>query len=513
MSPRGRIHMRSIREILRLSFGLGISSNEISRILKISRGAIQNCIRAAKEKDVTWHSAEELDDNTLEETLFSPKVLSEPQLLEPDWNEMFRELKGPGVNRRLLWIEYIADSPAGKYSYSQFNRRLKNWMKSQELSMRQEHKAGDKFFIDYAGQTVPVIIDRTTGEVQMAQVFVAVLGASNYTYMDASWSQNLESFIASNVKALEFIKGVPACLVPDNLKSGVTEALPFDPAINTTYQRLARHYNCSIRPARKKRPKDKAKVEKGVQFGETWVLARLRDHMFFSLAELNEKIQELVIELNNQPFQKMDGTRFSLYQQIDLPALGPLPPTAFELEDWLTDVLVNKDYHVTVAGHHYSVPHQYRGKRVDIRFTDSIVEIFHKNIRLDSHPRNHIQNGTTTCDEHRPPQHALYAGQSEEKFLSQAAEIGPYTVQVITGIFQAHPYPQLAFDKCFGILKSLRNKYGEEKLETASEYAIRIGLPSYRIVKAALETENLPQQMTLPMIDSHTNIRGPEMYK
>lgn len=347
----------------------------------------------------------------------------------------------------------------------------------------------------------------------MAQIFVAVLGASSYTYMDASWSQDLHSFIQSNVSALEFIKGVPEYLTPDNLKSAVTEAEPFDPIINKTYQRLAKHYGCAIRPARKLRPKDKAKVEKGVQFGETWVLARLRNYTFFSLAELNEKIQELVAELNRQPFQKMNGSRTSLYQEIDLPALKPLPPTAFEIEDWLTDVKIEKDYHVTVTGHHYSVPHHMRGKRVDIRFTDTIVEILHNNVRVTSHPRNRIENGQSTLDEHRPPQHAEYAGQSAENFLQQAQAIGPFTVQVITAIIEAHPYPQLAFDKCFGILKSLRRKYGDEQLESAAEYSIRIASPSYRIVKAALEAESLPQQLTMSLMDSHENIRGPEEYR
>ena len=199
--------------------------------------------------------------------------------------------------------------------------------------MRQEHTAGEKLFVDYAGQTVPVVVDRATGEVEMAQIFVAVLGASNYLYMDASRSQDLPSWIRSHVRALEFIKGVPQYLIPDNLKSGVTKAEPFDPAINKTYQRLARHYQCAIRPARKYHPKDKAKVEKGVQFSETWVLARLRDYTFFSFAELNEKIQELTDELNSQPFQKMSGTRASLYQAIDLPALRPLPRVSIPAEN------------------------------------------------------------------------------------------------------------------------------------------------------------------------------------
>jgi transposase len=505
--------MRSLREILRLSFDLGISTNEIHRMTDVSRGAIQNCIKAAKEKNLTWSAAIDLDDKTLEEMLFSSKRIVEPKLEEPDWNWVYTELKKPGVNRRLLWTEYIGDSEKGKYSYSQFNRRLKVWLKRQELSMRQEHKAGDKLFVDYAGQTMPVVVDRETGVVEMAQIFVAVLGASNYTYVEASWSQDLHCWINSHVRALNFFKGVPQCLVPDNLKSGVTKADSFDPLVNKTYQNLARHYQCAIRPARKLHPKDKAKVEKGVQYAETWILARLRNYTFFSLAQLNEIIQELLIELNNEPFQKLTGTRSSLYHAIDLPALRPLPVTPYELEDWLIDVKIEKDYHVTVDGHHYSVPHQFRGKRVDIRYTDHIVEVFHNNVRITGHPRNRIEHGQTTLDEHRPPQHAVYAGMSAEKFLDQAQSVGAFTHQVVTAIIQAHPYPQLAFDKCFGLLSSMRRKYGDEKLETAAEYAIRIGSPTYRIVRAALEAKNLPEQMTIAMIDAHENIRGPEEYR
>jgi transposase len=247
--------MRSIREILRLSFEVGLSTNEIHRITDVSRGAIQNCIKAAKQKNFTWSEATELDDTTLEERLFSAKAIIEPKCVEPDFDWVYTELKKRGVNKRLLWTEYIGDSEEGKYSYSQFNRRLQSWLKLRELSMRQEHKAGEKLFVDYAGQTMPVVVDRQNGVVEMAQIFVATLGASNYTYVEASWSQDLHSWINSHVRALNFFNGVPQCLIPDNLKSGVTEAVPFDPLVNKTYQRLAQHYHCGIRPARKYHPK------------------------------------------------------------------------------------------------------------------------------------------------------------------------------------------------------------------------------------------------------------------
>lgn len=510
MSPRERTDMRSIREILRLSFQVKLSANEISRTTGISRGAVQKCLKAAKQAELVWPLPDDLDDKTLEELLFSAKKAIEPRALEPDYSYIYQELKKPGVNRQLLYSEYIGDSAEGKYSYSQFNRRFKAWLNLQKLSMPQDHKAGEKLFVDYAGQTIPVVIDRTTGEVNMTQIFVAVLGASNYTYVEASWTQDLPSWISAHVRAFDFFKGVPKCLIPDNLKSGVTKAEPFDPFLNRTYRRMADHYQCSIRPARVRKPKDKAKVEKGVQFSETWILARLRHYTFFSLAELNETIRELLQELNEQPFQKMDGSRTSHFKAIDYPALQPLPNTPFEFEEWLTGVKIESNYHVRVTQHNYSVPHQLRGQRVDIRFTDSIVEIFHNNLRIASHIRNKIAGGYTTLDDHRPAHHALYAGMSAEKFLQQAESVGPFTCNVVKAILDATPYPQLAFDKCFGILSYLRKKYSDSELETAAEYAIRIGAPTYRVMKAALEAEELPEQLTISMIDSHENIRGAE---
>lgn len=512
MSPRERTDMHSIREILRLSRDLHLSSNEIHRTLQISRDVVQKCIKAAKEKAIEWPLPADLDDRSLEELLFSGRELIKQGFVEPDCEYIHNELKKRGVTRQLLWKEYVGDSPAGKYSYSQFKRKYQNWVKRNELSMRQEHKAGEKLFLDYAGQTIPVVIDRVNGEARFAQIFVAVLGASNYCYCEASWSQDMSSWTGAHVRMFQFLKGVPECLIPDNLKSAVTQAEKFDPLINRTYQRLARHYGCAIRSARSYHPKDKAKVEKGVQVVESWILARLRNYTFFSLQHLNETIHDLLIELNNEPFQKISGTRFSLYQSIDFPALHPLPKTPFEMEDWLTGIKVDKSYHVTVERHHYSVPHQLRGEHVDVRYTDTIVEILHNNIRVTSHPRNPIENGHSTLDEHRPPQHALYAGLSAEKFLLQADEIGPFTHKVIATVIDAHPYPQLAFDKCFGILNSLLRKYGDSKLESAAEYAIRIGTPTYRMIKAVLEADELPQQLSTSTIDSHENIRGPQEF-
>jgi transposase len=504
--------MRLLREIIRLGFDLNLSANEIHRTTGVSRGVVQRCIKTGKEKNITWAAVCDMDDTSLESLLFPMQQTKEQRLQEPDWDWIEKELPKRGVNRRLLWVEYIGKSRKGKYSYSQFNRLVKERMRSQDISMRQEHKAGDKLFVDYAGDTLAVI-DQTTGEVKMAQIFVAVLGASNYTYAEAAWSQDLPSWIAAHIRALNFIQGVPACIVPDNLKSAVTRAAPFDPLVNRTYARFAQHYKCSIRPARKYHPKDKAKVEKGVQHAETWILARLRNTTFFSLQQLNDAIQLLLTELNDEPFQKMNGSRASVFREIENPALQPLPTTDFEIEDWLTGLKVPKDYHVTVEGHHYSVPYYLRSEFVDVRFTDTFVEIIHNNIRVASHVRNKIQQGKSTLDEHLAPQHAIYAGMTTHGFLKKAHEVGSFTTRAIKAIIAAHPYPQLAMDKCFGILYSLREKYGDKKLEAAAEFAIRSGYPTYRMIKLALTIEGeLPKQLALPTIDSHPNIRGPKEY-
>jgi hypothetical protein len=246
---------------------------------------------------------------------------------------------------------------------------------------------------------------------------------------------------------------------------------------------------------------------------ETWILARLRNVTFFSLSQLNNAIQLLLAELTNEPFQKMSGSRASVFFEIDQPALQPLPSTPFELEEWLIGVKVNKDYHVTVAGHHYSVPYQLRSEYIDVRFTETVVEIIYKNKRVASHVRNKIERGKSTLEEHLAPQHAIYAGMTTHGFLKKAREIGPFTAQVIDSIIQAHPYPQLAMDKCFGILYSLRKKYGDSRLEATAEYAIRTGYPTYRMIKAALTIEGeLPKQLAISTIDSHQNIRGPKEF-
>jgi transposase len=507
--------MRSTREIIRLSLQLKLSANEINRITGVSRDIVQKCLHMVQQQQLAWPLPEELDDTKLEQLLFPHPIQACRKFAEPDFNYVHLELKKRSVTRQLLWREYIENNNGAGYSRSQFNRQYKRWLKQQDISMRQVHVAGDKLFVDYSGHRIPVVTDRKTGEAAMAEIFIATLGASNYTYMEAAWSQDIPSWIAAHMRTFKFLNGVTQCLVPDNLKSGVIKPDLYDPTLNKTYQRLAEHYRCSIRPARPYKPKDKAKVEKGVQFVETWALARLRNCTFFSLKQLNEKLQELLVELNNEPFQQLPGTRRSVYETIDLPALKQLPDKQFEIEHWIVEVRVPKDYHVAAEKHYYSVPHHLRGEYVDIRYTDDIVEIFHNHNRVASHPRNRIERGVSTLPEHRPAEHAVYANLTADFFLAQAKLIGPATLNVVTAILHSTTYPQLGFDKCFGIIKSLKKKYGAQDLEQACRYAVEIGCPAYRVVKAALEAgvDSLPQQLPLPVNHStHPNIRGPHHF-
>lgn len=381
--------------------------------------------------------------------------------------------------------------------------------------MRQEHIGGDKLFVDYAGDTIR-LIERESGEVRFAQLFVGVLGASNFCFAEASESQNLRCWIQSHVRMFRAFGGVAQCLVPDNLKSGVTKADRWDPLLNETYRRMAAHYDCSIRPARGGKPKDKAKVEKGVQYAETWILGRLRNMDFFSLTDLNESIRLLVKELNDRPFQKVGGTRRTWFEELDRPALRELPERDFEFEEWELNKTVPKDYHVCVNGHHYSVPHDLRGKQVDIRKTDDTIEMLHEGKRVASHARSVIGNGFTTNSEHCPVEHAVYAGLTPNYFLDEARKVGVSTTVVVQCILAQAKYPQLGFDKCFGLLKSLQKRFGTAELERACQFAVNAGSPAYRVVKAALEqgVDQLPQQTTLPLelTNMHRNVRGSAEY-
>ena len=377
--------MRKVYDVLRLHHEAGLGNRQVARCLSISHSTVRDYLRRAKAAGLSWPLPEDLDESALDKLLFPPPAPASAHRPLPNWPEVHRQMRRKGVTLQLLWQEYKTAHPGG-YQYSRFCQLYRQWQGQLDVVMRHDHKAGEKLFVDYAGQTAE-LVDPQTGEVRPVQIFVAVLGASNYTYAEATLSQALPDWIGSHVRAFSFFGGTPEIVVCDNLKSGVTSPHRYEPELNPTYQDLAMHYGVAVMPARVRKPRDKAKAEAGVQLVERWILARLRDRTFFSLTELNEAIAELLDELNDRPFQKMEGSRRSHFEEVDRPVLRPLPPEPYVFATW-KKARVHIDYHVEIDGHYYSVPYRHVRQEVDVRLTDSTVEVFLQGQRIASHVRS-----------------------------------------------------------------------------------------------------------------------------
>ncbi len=509
--PRERLPMRKIYDVLRLHAG-GLSKRRIAVSLNIGRTAVGDYLRRARRAGLGWPLPEGLSDEDLERLLFPPPpAVSPDRRPPPDWPVLHRELKRPGVTLSLLWEEYRSVHPGG-YGYSRFCDLYRDWRGRLNPTMRQAHVVGEKLFVDYAGATMEVI-DGLTGEIRTAQVFVATLGASSYTYAEATWTQALPDWIGSHIRAFAYFGGAPRQVVPDNLKSGVVKACLYDPEINRTYASMAAHYDTAIVPARPRRPRDKAKVEVGVQIVERRVLARLRHRRFFSLAELNQAIAELLVALNGRVTRHLGASRRQLFEQLDRPALKPLPAQAYEYAEW-KQRRAGLDYHVEVAKHYYSVPHRLAKQKLWARITERSVEVFHKGKRVAAHMRGSGNRRHTTVAEHMPSSHRRYANWTPDRIRSQAAANGPNTETLIDVILRAKPHPEQGFRSCIGILR-LAKTHGSERLEAACERALEIGARSYSSVASILKNNldrRTPRQATDgPAID-HPNIRGPQYF-
>ena len=504
--------MRKVREVLRLYHGAGLSIRAIARSLGVSPTTVGDYVRRAERQGLTWPLPGALDDAALQRRmLMSPTPPSGAPRPLPEWSEVHRELRRKGVTLTLLWHEYKAAHPEG-LQFSQFCERYRAFASTRDVVMRQEHRAGEKMFVDYAGQTVPVV-DRETGEERQAQVFVAVLGASSYTFAEATWTQTLPDWTASHVRAFEFFGGCPELVIPDNLRPAVSRAHRYEPDINPTYHDLARHYGVAVLPARVRRPRDKAKVEVAVQVVERWILAALRHRTFFSLAELNAAIARLLERLNERAFRKLPGSRRSLFEQLDRPALRPLPTERYVFAEW-KKVRVNIDYHVEVDGHYYSVPHALARRQLDVRLTATTVECLYRARRVASHARSSLKGRHTTADEHMPEKHRQMGQWTAKRFIRWAEKIGPNTAELIHTVLRSRRHPQQAFRSCLGILR-LANSYGEERLEAAAGRAMAIGAHSFRSVNSILAhrlDENPPESIELGAPIEHDNIRGPGYY-
>jgi transposase len=516
--------MRKIREVLRLKWQLHLGDQFIAESCKLSRSTVWEYIRRAEEAGLSWPLPEDLDDAALEAKLFSGNQAKNQTRPEPDWEYIYSESKKKGVTLLLLWREYIQGKPLG-HGYVNFTIRFRKWKKRNkisEVSMRQEYKAGEKCFVDYAGMTID-ITDPATGEIKEAQVFVGTLGASNYTFAEASWTQNLEDWLASHRRMLEFFEGSPEIIVPDNLKTGVRRACYFEPDINRSYLEFAEHYGLAVIPTRVRRPKDKAKVEKAVQDVEYSILAPLRDRTFFSLIEANEAIHKLLIAFNQKPFQKLVGSRRSLFEELEKPVLKPLPKDAYVLASW-KKAKVHPDYHVEVDKHFYSVPHSYAHEKVDIRLTQNTLEIYCDGKRIASHARkmqvDRHKGRHTTIAEHMPSHHKLRGEWTTERFIEWATKIGEHCQHFIEALIQTRQHPEQSFRSCFGVQR-LAKEYGQQRLEAACKRACHFKSFSYQsltsILAKKLDFEPLAeskhqQATTAEKTQSHQNLRGAEYY-
>lgn len=498
--------MRKIREVLRLRFERGLNTQAIARACSMGKTTVIEYLERARKAGINWPV--DLDDEQLEGMLFSCPA-SDPERPVPDWSKVHKELKGKGVTLSLLWQEYKANNPRG-YQYTQFCDLYRRWIGSADPVMRQSHRAGEKLFVDYAGQTI-AITDAESGGVRQAQVFIAVLGASNYTYAEATWTQGLSDWIGSHVRALEFFSGVPEVVVPDNLKSGVTSPCRYEPELNPTYREWAAHYSVSVVPARVRKPRDKAKVENGVLQAERSILAPLRHRTFFDLAEANAAIAEKLRELNERPFQKLEGSRASAFEQIDRAALRPLPAQRYEYAEW-RKATAGVDYHVEVDGHYYSVPYRLAQQRIDLRLTRRGVECFHKGVRVSSHIREEKKGGATTVRSHMPPSHQSYMDWTPERVMGAAERIGADVVSLVKILLER---PHLGLRSSLGVLR-LAKEYGEERLCAACRRAMAIDAVSFRSLQSILAT-GLDRT---PLADAphegpalhHGNLRGPHYY-
>jgi transposase len=502
--------MRKIREVLRLS-AAGKSQRQIAMSVGIGQSTVGDCLIRARRAGVD--SGNDLDDAALERALYPPKpALPDAARGLPDFSAVHRELKRKGVTLFLLWEEYKAAHPDG-FQYSWFCQHYRAWAGKVDLVMRQPHRAGETLFVDYAGQTVPVV-DRSTGELREAQIFVAVLGASNYTFAEATWTQGLPDWIGSHQRAFAFIGGVTETVVGDNLKSGVTRPHRYEPDLNPTYAELAAHYGTALLPTRVAKPRDKAKVEVGVQIVERWILARLRDQTFFSLDELNRAIAELLRRLNDRPFRKLPGCRRELYEQLDRPALKPLPAQPYVFATW-KKARVNIDYHIEVERHYYSVPYQLVKAEIEARVTAQTVEILHRGRRVASHRRSFKPGGYTTVAAHMPRPHREYAEWTPRRLVEWASRTGPATAQLVGDILARRRHPQQGFRSCLGILR-LGKTHGEARLEAACRRALVIGAASYKsiesILKHRLDEQPLPEPAQPTLAFDHDNVRGPKYY-
>lgn len=505
--PNPRLSMRKTKEIIRLS-SCGLSLRQISNSAAVSVGKASDIVKRACAASLQWPLPEGMDDVALENVLYPESFeAAEADKHVPDWAEISKELRRKGVTRQLLWREYKQRHPDG-YEYSRFCELYRAYKKKLEPVLRQEYAAGEKLFVDWAGQKIGFW---ENGKQHQAHVFVAAMGASNYTFVQVYRDETQSNWDMAHIECFEYLGGVPEIVVPDNTKTGVTKACYYEPELNPNYTALVNHYQAVVIPARPGEPTDKAKVETAVQIAEREVLAPLRKVEFQSFGQLREAIATKCTELNQRPFQELPGSRLSLFEEVDKPVLRPLPATRYELGSWL-DAKVHPDYHISVDKHYYSVPFRHIGELVNVRLTARTVEIYLRGQRIAAHARSHERAKATTQAEHRPPQHSALMNRTRDNYLARGQKVGPFCEQILRKTMEHFPHPEMGFRSCDGILRLARQH--PERIEQACSRCLDLGLSGFRVVDNTLRN-NLENQIAAyeePPIPNHRNIRGRHHY-
>lgn len=510
--PRPRISMRKTKEILRLALSEGLTHRQIAQSTGASKSTVQDVLAKARGIGMTWDQLKDLREAAIVGRLLpSRREAAKPA---PDWAYVQSELAKKGTTLLLLWLDYKQENPEA-LSYSRFCQHFRDWKKTSSLSMRQHHIAGDKLFVDFSGLGVPWL-DLETGEIRKAEIFVAVLGASSFTFAVATPDQTSRSWLDCHIAALEFFGGVPAAIVPDNLRSGVSRACRYDPDTNPAYLSLAEYYETAIIPTRVYKPKDKAKAEVGVQVVQRWILALLRRQTFTSVQEINQFLRPLLDSLNDRIMRHRSASRRELFETIDKPALKPLPAMRFSAPEWKI-AKVNIDYHVEFEKHYYSVPFAFVGEKVDLKATSLALEIFCQGEKIAMHLRVWNSVGRhSTISEHMPPAHQAHAEWTPERIISWAADTGPKTEELCKKVMDSRRHPEQGFRTCLGIMR-LGKQYSSDRLEKACLMALDMKSLRYRtiqdILKNEIDRKVRPLKIVAPIvIDHHENIRGANYY-
>jgi transposase len=510
-----RLSMRKLREILRQKGPLARSHRQVAASLQVSIGTVTSVLRRATHAGLDWPQVQAVSDDVLEARLYGAPATPGATRPLPDCAYLHAERKQPGVTLELLHLEYLEQHPTG-YRYTRFCDLYRQWLARHRLSMRQEHRAGEKVFVDYAGQK-PHLVDPMTGAVTEVELFVGVLGASNYTYAEATYAEQLSDWLGSHTRMFAFFGGVSAAVVCDQLKSGVTLPCRYEPGLQKTYEEFAAHVGTTILPARPKKPRDKAKVEVAVQVAERWILARLRHETFHTLAALNARIRELLDDLNRRRMRHYQASRWELFTRLDRPALRPLPATPFVYGVWKL-AKVNVDYHVEIDHHYYSVPHALVHAQVDVRVSALTVEIFSRGQRVAAHVRSHVRGRHTTVTAHMPKAHQRHREWSPSRLIAWGATVGPQTAALVEAILASRPHPEQGYRSCLGLLR-LARRDGPVRLEAACARALAVGARSYRhvdaILKHGLDRVPLPEPGSAaparPVV--HDQVRGATYYQ